>query len=167
LAHGRGCDFLDEYYRVNIDQQSDVVIVGCGGYPKDINFVQSHKAMDNAAYALKEGGTMILVAEAAEGFPSPVYEEWVNLGSLEAIEEGLRNNFSIPGHTVYAAMEKAKRFNIIWVSMLNPKVVEKMGIIPASSIDEALTFAQNNLGDNWEAYVMLDGYVTFPNLQVG
>jgi nickel-dependent lactate racemase len=166
LAHGRGCDFLDDHYRVNIDQQADVVIVGCGGYPKDINFVQSHKAMDNAAYALKDGGTMILVAEAAEVFPSSVYEEWISLGSLEAIEEGLRNNFSIPGHTIYAAMEKAKKFNIIWVSKQDPKRVEKMGITLAFSIDEALALIQSNLGNDWKAYVMPDGYVTFPNLQI-
>ncbi len=75
----------------------------------------------------------------------------------------MRKNFSIPGHTVYAAMEKAKKFNIIWVSKQDPKKVKKMGITPTASIDEALALVQKELGHDWKAYVMPNGYVTFPN----
>jgi len=165
LAHRRGCDFIDEYYGAPLSEPADVVIVGGGGHPKDMNFVQSHKAMDNAAYALKERGIMIVVAEAAEGFPSPVYEEWADLGSLEAIEDRLRKEFSIPGHTVYAAMEKAKKFEVIWVSSIHPEKVKKMGITPTASINEALAIVRQSLGHNWKAYVMPDGYGTLPSLQ--
>lgn len=163
MAHRKGCDFLDGHYRVGIDELADVVIVGCGGYPKDINFVQSHKAMDNAAYALKEGGTMVLVAEAAEGFSSPVYEQWIDLKTLDRIEQELRRDFSIPGHTVYAAMEKAEKFDIIWVSKQDPEKVKKMGITPTNSVEEALTLVQKKFNNRWKAYLIPDGYVTLPS----
>ena len=162
-AYRKGCNFIDENYRIGLDATADVVIVSGGGYPKDLNFVQSHKAMDNAANALREGGTMILIAEAAEGFSSPVYEEWINLKTLDAIEQELRKNFSIPGHTVYVAIKKAQKFNIIWVSGQDPDKVKKMGMVPAASIEEALNLLQARMGENWQAYVMLDGYTTYPH----
>jgi len=163
-AHQRGCDYLNKHYGVPIKEKADVVIVGCGGYPKDIDFVQSHKAMDNAAHALKESGIMVLVAEAAGGFTSPVYEKWYKLGSLEAIEASLRENFSIPGHTVYAAMEKAKKLKVIWLSQQDPKKVKEMGITPAASIKEALLMVEREIGNSWKAYVIPEGYVTFPSI---
>ncbi len=164
-AYRKGCDFIDENYRVGLEVAADVVIVSGGGYPKDLNFVQSHKAMDNAANALREGGTMILVAEAAEGFSSPVYEEWINLKTLDAIEQELRKNFSIPGHTVHAAIKKAQKFNIIWVSGQDPDKVKKIGMVPAASIEEAFNLLQARMGEDWQAYVMLDGYTTYPHLE--
>ncbi len=161
-AHAQGCSFLDSNYRVDIDELADVVIVGGGGSPKDMNFVQAHKAMDNAAYALGEGGIMVLIAEAAEGFPSPVYEGWIDLEELEAIEAELQRNFSIPGHTVYAAMEKARKYNIIWLSSQDPRIPQKMGIMPVSSVQEALSILEKSLGKKWQAHLMPDGYVTLP-----
>lgn len=34
----------------------------------DINYIQSHKAMENAHFALEEGGVMILLAESTYRF---------------------------------------------------------------------------------------------------
>ena len=44
-AHKEACKFVDEVYGVVIPQLADVVIVSCGGYPKDINVYQMQKTM--------------------------------------------------------------------------------------------------------------------------
>ncbi len=157
-AHLAGCRFVDEYARVKIDKKADAVIASAGGGTKDMSFVQSHKAMENASYALNAGGTMILAAESTDGDPTEEYMRWIELGSSERIEEELRKNFTIPGHTVYSAVHKAERFRIIWITRMSKEIVRKMKMTPADGMDEALKFA----GKLGPAYIMPDAYMTLP-----
>jgi nickel-dependent lactate racemase len=156
-AHLAGCKFIDDYARVRIDKKADLVIASAGGGTKDMNFVQSHKAMENASYALKDGGTMILIADSSEGMPSGEYMKWVELGSSEKIEAGLRSGFTIPGHSIYSAVHKAERLKIIWVTKLDKGIVKKMGMTPVDSIEEALKLVKLE-----EAYIMPEAYLTLP-----
>jgi nickel-dependent lactate racemase len=162
-AHQAGCEYLDENFKLNINKKADLVIAAAGGGSKDLNFVQSHKAMENASFALKEGGVMVLIAESSEGFPGDEYMKWVNMGSAEAILKGLSKNFTIPGHTIHAAFEKAERFKIIWVSKLDGMIVSKMGITPTDSIASALDMAYGMVGEKQTTYVIPQAYSTFPS----
>ncbi len=157
-AHEAGCEALDSNYKVKVGKRSKFVIASAGGGLKDLNFVQSHKAMDNASRVLEEGGTMVLLGESSEGFPSGAYMKYVDLGSARAIEEDLNRDFTIPGHTILSAFKKAERFNIIWVSKLEKEVVRKIGIVPADNMAEAMNLA----GEAGPAYIMPDAYNTFP-----
>jgi lactate racemase len=160
-AHEAGCEELDRNFKVKIDKKADLVIASAGGSTKDMNFVQSHKAMEMASYALNDGGTMILLAESSEGFPSGEYMKYVNLGSAKAIEEELHKKFTIPGHTILSAFKKAERFKIIWVTKLDQAVIRKFGITPVENLAEAM----NLLEDIKPCYIMPDAYNTFPVLQ--
>ncbi|MFH1710169.1 MAG: nickel-dependent lactate racemase [bacterium] len=157
-AHEAGCEMLDKNFKIKVDKKARAVIASAGGGTKDLNFVQSHKAMENASYVLEEGGTMVLLGESSEGFPSGEYMKYVNLGSAKAIEDELNRNFTIPGHTILSAIKKAERFKIIWASKLPQEVIRKMGIIPADGLAEAMNLA----GELEQAYVMPDAYNTFP-----
>lgn len=157
-AHEAGCEALDSSCKIKIDKKAKAVIASAGGGTKDLNFVQSHKAMENASYVLEEGGTMVLMGESSEGFPSGEYMKYVNLGSAKAIEDELHRNFTIPGHTILSAFKKAERFKIIWMSKLDRDVIRKFGIIPADNLAEAMDLA----GELEPAYIMPDAYNTFP-----
>ena len=58
-----GTKLVDEIYGVEISAKADIVITTAGGYPKDINLYQTGKTMDNACYAVKKGGVVILLSE--------------------------------------------------------------------------------------------------------
>jgi nickel-dependent lactate racemase len=156
-AHEAGCEALDASFKIKIDKKAKFVIASAGGGSKDLNFVQSHKAMENASYVLEEGGTMILLGESSEGFPSGEYMKYVNLGSAAAIEDELKRSFTIAGHTILSAFKKAEKFKIIWVSKLDREVIRKFGIVPADNLAEAMNLA----GEAGPAYVMPDAYNTF------
>jgi len=161
-AHRAGCQFINEYAMVRVKKKADLVIAASGGGGMDINYVQSHKAMENAHFALKDGGAMILLAESPDGFPSEVYEKYIRLGSGKKIHEELNRNFTIPGHTVFATFHKAERFKIIWVSKLPKEIVKAMKITPADSFEEAYALARKWLGGKRETYIMPAAYTTFP-----
>lgn len=157
-AHEAACEALDNNYKVMTGKKSNFVIASAGGGTKDLNFVQTHKAMENASYVLDDGGKMVLLGESSEGFPSGKYMEYVKLGSAKAIEEELKRNFTIPGHTILSAFKKAERFKIILVSKLDKEAVRKFGIIPADNVAEAMNLA----GDAGPAYIIPDAYNVFP-----
>ena len=40
----------------------DLVLASCGGFPKDINLIQSHKAIHNAAAFVRDGGRLVMLS---------------------------------------------------------------------------------------------------------
>lgn len=56
-----------------IPHEFDIVLVTNMGYPADLNLYQSVKGLSVAARAVRPGGTIILVAECAEGLGGPEY----------------------------------------------------------------------------------------------
>ncbi|MGI6662638.1 MAG: hypothetical protein ACOX4B_04055 [Bacillota bacterium] len=57
----------DAVYGVEIHRKADIVIASPGGRPKDMNLYQAQKGLENAKYAVREGGVIILTAECPEG----------------------------------------------------------------------------------------------------
>jgi nickel-dependent lactate racemase len=159
-AHEEGCARYSRVYRVRIRQRYPLVIASAGGFPKDINFIQSHKAMDQAFAALLPGGAMILLAECPDGFGSPQFFPWFRFQDPSDMERELRANYQIYGQTAHAAFVKAKASRIILVSSLRPEYVEGMGMTPAASLEEAVEEARRFLGELPTPLVIPDaGYV--------
>lgn len=139
----------EEINVVNISQQADIVIAGCGGYPKDINMYQAQKALDAAVLAVKPGGTIILAAECREGLGEKTFAEWVSTAnSPDDIFERFATRFELGGHKAFAICRILKQANIILVSSLSDEEVKSMFLTPAHSMQEALNMAVEEQGEN-------------------
>lgn len=159
-AHEEGCSQYARIYRVRIPRKFPFVIASAGGYPKDINFIQSHKALDQAFAAVEPGGALILLAECEDGFGSTQFFPWFRFPDAAEMERALRANYQIYGQTAHAAFVKANACRVILVSSLRPEDVERMGMTPASSLDEAVEKARRHLGELPPPLVIRDaGYV--------
>jgi nickel-dependent lactate racemase len=145
---------------VPIPRRYPLVIASAGGYPKDINFIQAHKAMDQAFAALEPGGALILLAECPDGFGSPQFFPWFRFSEAAEMEAELRANYQIYGQTAHAALVKAGACRAILISSLRPGDVERMGMTPAASLAEAVDVARRHLGGLPPPLVIPDaGYV--------
>lgn len=140
-AWEEGCNWANEIFGVPINEKADLVITSCGGYPKDISLYQSTKSLFNAALAVKPGGTILLFAECSDGAGANSFFNWINPLKEGNLYEKLKENFTIAGYIFYAAVEIAKKFNVILVSSLDPELVKPMGIKSTNNIDEALSLA--------------------------
>lgn len=159
-AHEEGCAQYARIYRVKIPRKVPFVIASAGGYPKDINFIQSHKALDQAFAAVEPGGALILLAECQDGFGSTQFFPWFRFPDAAEMERELRANYQIYGQTAHAAFVKACACRVILVSSLRPGDVERMGMTPASSLDDAIERARRYLGELPTPLVIPDaGYV--------
>ena len=142
-----GCKTVEEIFGVLITEKADLVIASSGGYPKDINFYQANKTMDNAIMACKEDGVVILLMELPDINEPPDFSGWFNYESLYERELALRKEFTVPGWAALKVGELAKKVpNIIVTLPGNKTFLEKAGLFPVTTIEEALALAKQKLG---------------------
>ena len=141
-AHRAGCAIVDRMYSESLERKAHVCVAGAGGFPKDINFIQSHKAMHHAHYALEDDGVLICVAECGEGIGNNTFLDWFRYPDGASFNEALLTRYAMNAHTALAVREKAARFRIILVSSLDPDSVRLMGIEPAISLQAAIDRAR-------------------------
>ncbi len=161
-AHLAGCELARNLYTVSLEQAADLAVVSCGGAPKDINFIQAHKALDYGVKALQPGGTLILLAECPDGFGYPTFFDWFRYQDLEEFETALRADYQINGQTAHATLSKARSYRIILVSTLSTEQTEKMGMKKAETLDAALQMAYQELPANPRTVVIPDGGTVLP-----
>jgi len=153
-AHRACAKVADEFTKVHVEKPADIVIASAGGYPRDINLYQAHKAIENASHAVKDGGVVVVLAECAEGFGNATFESWTtNATNLEEVRENLSKKFVLGAHKTYALSKIAKRAEIILVSdklgKQNP-VIYKTFKKPR----EALDYAWRSRGTNASVLLM-------------
>lgn len=161
-AHKKGCNYFIKQKGIHIKEKADLVVVSCGGYPKDINFIQAHKSIDHAFQSVKEGGVMIVLAECIEGFGSPTFHEWFKYTNNESFIENLHYVFEINGQTAFSVYMKTKLVKIILISSLKENDIIKMSMIPAGNIEEALMISKDLLGEGHTTYIIPEGASTLP-----
>ena len=69
-AHRAGIEFVRASAMQRVDAPFDVVLTTNSGYPLDMNLYQAVKGMRAAERIVRDGGTIILAAECAEGLPA-------------------------------------------------------------------------------------------------
>jgi len=163
-AHLEACRFVDRVYGVDIPGKADLVIVSCGGYPKDINAYQMQKTMDNARIAVKKGGAVILVAECTEGSGSTKLEEtYRTLKTYSAIVEDLKKEFVIGANKAFAISRNCQTAPYFLVTKLDKELAKTMLFAGAyDEIDEAMKAVEPIVGHKPRIIVMPEGSLTVP-----
>jgi nickel-dependent lactate racemase len=105
---------------------------------------------------------MILLAECRDGFGNSTFFNWFRHKRLDQFEAALREKYEINGQTAYSILQKAQRFRIILVSEFPYRQVEEMGMLPASTLDDALQLAERLLPLGWTTLVMPEGGSVLP-----
>jgi nickel-dependent lactate racemase len=157
-AHRLACESYKAGHSLEIREKRKVVIVSAGGSPYDLNLIQAHKALDMAAHACVEGGTIILLAECGDGLGRTDFLKWFECADSGALETRLRKAYEVNGQTAWALLTKAERFSIHIVTTLEEDDVRRMRMIPTRSIEEALS----NIRADSPGYVMPRGAALLP-----
>jgi nickel-dependent lactate racemase len=162
-AHRRGCELVARRSVGELDQPADIVLVSAGGYPKDLNLYQAQKALDNAAYAVRDGGVLILVAECPEGLGNRTFEAWMmEADSPDALLERIQEEFVLGGHKAAAVAAVLKRVGVYMVSALPDDLARACGMVPFDNLDAALGAALGMLGPDSSVLVMPQGGSILP-----
>jgi lactate racemase len=157
-AHRRACaDYLANH-SLRISEKRELVIVSCGGAPYDLNMIQAHKALDMAAHACLDGGTIVFLAECADGLGRADFMKWFESPDARALESRLREAYEVNGQTAWSLLTKTERFNVRIVTKLSEEEVCRMRMLPARSLAEALA----DISSQANGYVMPRGTALLP-----
>ncbi len=159
---GQACVLADRMYTVPIPCQADAVIAGCGGFPKDMSLYQGSKVIDNVEPALKNGGTLILIAECRDGGGPSEYFDWLRPLKEGTLDSELRKNFTIPGYIFYLNCEQARRYRIMMLSDLSREDAGEMGIEVYKDMDALLAAAHL---EKQKILVIPNGSVVIPRVE--
>jgi nickel-dependent lactate racemase len=127
-AWEESCKKVQELFGLPIAKKADVVIASCGGYPKDINLYQAVKTLLNASQALKDGGTLVFLAQCREGGGTPAFFDWIKPLREGRLDAELRAGFTISGYIFYAACEAIAKARVLMLTQLMPEVVAPMAL---------------------------------------
>jgi len=160
LAHRAACNFYLARCSVGIPAKREIVVVSCGGFPHDINLIQAHKALDMAALACEDGGTIVLLAECSDGLGRPDFLKWFEESNSRALAARLVDGYEVNGQTAWALLTKAERYRVCLVSQLPAQDVRRMRMIPVRTIAEALDAAGNG-----EGFILPRGAAVLPRIE--
>ncbi len=165
-AHREGAKYINNIFGVKIDNLADIVIASPGGYPKDIDLYQTHKAMENAMLAVKKGGIIIVAGECRDGLGEESFAEALNgkLSPLELMEE-LKNNFILGRHKASRIANINLNTEIYLVSNLADEIKKNLFIKSFNSLEEAFFEAIKAQGENAKVLVMPYGGSTLPSFK--
>jgi nickel-dependent lactate racemase len=163
----KATELVDEMCRVSVDRRADIVVVSPGGYPADINLYQAYKAVDNALEAIKRSGTIILVAECAEGHGNQVFYDWMTrLDDLKKVEREVKRHFELGGHKAYYLLKALKNHQIILVSSLPDYYANDVfKLKTARAVNDALREALKTAGSQARVWAIPQGNSTLPEIK--
>lgn len=143
-AHREACEFYALNHSVEISEKRDLVIVSCGGFPFDVNMIQAHKALDMAARACTEKGTIIFLAECADGLGRNDFLNWFEAENSAKLAEKLCQSYQVNGQTAWNLLRIAERFNVQIITSLPENETRRMRLHGARSLEDALSGIDKN-----------------------
>ncbi len=149
-AHAKGTEFLASLCAVDA-APADVVITTNGGYPLDQNMYQAVKGMPAAEASVKEGGVIIMLAASLDGIGGDhFYHQLADESDINRTMALFRSRGrleTVPDQwQTQILLRVLMRARVIYVSEMPDDVVEKMHMIPAHSIGEAIVRAKELIG---------------------
>lgn len=127
-SHRAGAEFVKKFFTIPVDKKFDIIISSAGGFPKDVNFIQSHKSLHHSHYILKEGGYLFSFTECRDGIGSRTFLDWFKFENQDEMKKHLLQNYSMNGHTALSLQNKLKIANIVLKCELEKNLLELMGL---------------------------------------
>lgn len=148
-AHKKGTDFLSFLCGAKA-VPADVVISTNGGFPLDQNVYQAVKGMTAAEATVKPEGVIIMLAKSNDGIGGDHFYHQLadeeDIGKTMELFMSRGRNETVPDQWQTQIMLRVlMHARVIYVSEMSHDVIEKMHMIPADSIAEALNIAKKLL----------------------
>jgi nickel-dependent lactate racemase len=163
-THEKGCKLVEKTYSVAIKKPADFIIASTGGFPSDINFIQAHKTLEQACEGLKENGILFAFAECSQGIGSDTFLPWFKYPTAYELEDALRKDFLINGHTALATFMKANKFQIYLYSALKPETVRRIHLNPVKDPQNTLNRILKSLPPKANILFIPQGFNLLPKV---
>ena len=169
-AHLAGVSFLNELCRMQVDEEAGIVITGNGGFPLDQNIYQAVKGISTADIICRRGGVIIMAAASVDGHGGNEFYHTFACGKTAG--EILQDILSVPQDKTRPDQWQSQilaramaRHPVILISTQPPELVQRMGLIPADNLSQAIEIADGIMGTKEKIVVIPDGVGCIPALK--
>ena len=124
----------EETFGTPIASPMDIVIT-VANHPMDINLYQAQKALDNGALAVRDGGSLLLVASCREGVGGAAFADL--LASSESPDQALaaiHEHYKLGYHKAAKIALEAKRINLYAYTDLDDERVSSLFLKPVRDL---------------------------------
>jgi nickel-dependent lactate racemase len=151
LAHRSGAGFLAGKCGVAASV-ADIAISTNGGYPLDQNIYQAVKGMTAAEATVRKGGVIIMLSKSDDGHGAPefykTFAEEKNLDRmLDTFMKTPKEHTRVDQWQSQIFARVLRHATVIYISDAADEMVRDFHMIPAHSIEEAVTIAEEILGN--------------------
>jgi nickel-dependent lactate racemase len=155
----------DEVFVVKLKRKADIV-VAVTAFPYDIDLYQSQKALDNAKYAVRDGGAIILVSACRDGVgPETFLKLLGSAGSPKEALEKIAQTYKLGYHKAAKMAEIGLKCRMMAVTKLDPAVSKKAHLEHSNTLQEAIDSAIEKLGPDSKVTFIMDAVITVPKVQ--
>jgi lactate racemase len=166
-AWNAATDLVDRIFGIEIDELADIVVASAGGYPRDINLYQTGKTMDNACWAMRPGGTAVILSECLQVRDPETFFKWFDYPSIRELDLALRECFFLDGWVAMKQIECGLKGQIILVSRPeNIPILKRAGLTAVDDLKTAMRMAYQACAvQTPKVTVMPQGSLTLPVLR--
>jgi nickel-dependent lactate racemase len=155
-VHREGADWVRRSKTLRVSEARALVVASVGGHPRDRDLIQSHKALEHLRPALRPGGTAVLLASCEDGLGHADFSAHLRLADAAAVARALSRRFVVYGQTAWALKEKAESHRLVLVSRLPREEVAAAGLLPAGSLEEALSLVREGVAEGEAGWLLPD-----------
>ena len=98
--------------------------------------IQAHKTLDAASRICNDGGTLLLLAECADGFGRKDFPDWFAFENSEKLAEKLCESYQVNGQTAWNLLRIAEKFDVRTLTSLDTNQTELMRLRKLVSVEE-------------------------------
>ena len=149
-SHRAACDFYSRKFTIKVEEKRDLVIVSAGGVPFDTNMIQAHKSLDMAARVCSDGGTIVLLAECADGLGRKDFLDWFAAENADALAEKLCEKYQVNGQTAWNLLQIAEKFDVRILTDLPETETRRMRLTKIYNENEILA----DINKNGESFIL-------------
>jgi len=169
-AHRVGTDAVRQTAMSPVDAPFDIVITSNSGYPLDLNLYQAVKGMSAAAQVVRQGGSIIVVAECWDGIPD--HGEYKNILQMADTPHALLEILRRPGFLMVDQWEAQLQAQIqcraeVYVKSryLSDDEIRAALLEPCHQIEETLDVLLGRYGPDARICVLPEGPQTIPYVE--
>jgi nickel-dependent lactate racemase len=166
--------FARSVYEIPISNQYDIAVGGVG-YPKDSNLYQASRAPTNLFFAptpvVRPGGFFIIPARCEEGAGAGVGEQRFLKAMRDApdiyniLDDARRSGYPPGQQRAFVLAKVLEQTQIVVVGSDHPDLVSDCKMLPAPTMDAALSIAEQSLGEACQVLIVPNAMLTLPIVQ--
>jgi nickel-dependent lactate racemase len=168
-AHDRGCEYEKAHAMFKCDHRFDVVIASNSGYPLDQNLYQTVKGMSAAHSIVKKGGSIIMLSECSDGYPS--HGNFAEIFKMADTPQALVDMINDPEFGMLDQWQVQKQAviqtfaDVYLYSKLGEQQTEDAMLHPVNNINDTLKELEKKYGNDMSIGVMPSGPLTIPYVE--